>query len=193
MRRRTFDTLMSAAGLVLTVVLIVAGGLLTWGHDYVTDQVHDQLAAQKIFFPPADDPSVAGPQFAAMRKYGGEQLTTGAQAQVYADHFIAVHLEEIGGGKTYSELSAKSNADPENAKLAEQVQTMFRGETLRGLLLNAYAFATIGKIAGIAAIAAFVGAALLLVLSVLGLIHARRITPDVEMLGMSGPGDESGR
>jgi len=182
MKRRTFDTLMSAAGLLLALVLVVAGGLLTWGHNYVTDQVHDQLAAQKIFFPPADDPSIAGPQFAAVRAYGGKQLTTGAQAEVYADHFIAVHLQEIGGGKTYAELSAKSNANPDDTELAEQVQTMFRGETLRGLLLDAYAFATIGQIAGIAAIVAFVSAALLLALSALGFVHARRITPDTEVL-----------
>lgn len=182
MRRRTFDTLISAAGIVLVLVLAVAGGLLTWGNTYVTNEVHDQLAAQKIFFPPANSPAVAGPEFAAMRKYGGQQLTTGAQAEVYADHFIAVHLEETGGGKTYAELSAKSNANPDDAKLKGQVETMFRGETLRGLLLNAYAFGTIGEIAGIAAIAAFVGAALLLVLSVMGLLHARRIDPDAEVI-----------
>jgi hypothetical protein len=182
MRRRTFDTLISTAGIVLVLVLVVAGGLLTWGHNYVTNQVHDQLAAQKIFFPPADSPAVAGPEFAAMRKYGGKQLTTGAQAEVYADHFIAEHLKKTGGGKTYAELSSESQANPDDAKLAEQVQTMFRGETLRGLLLNAYAFGTMARIAGLAAIAAFIGAGLLLILSVLGLVHARRIDPDVEVM-----------
>lgn len=182
MRRRTFDTLISAAGLVLVLVLVVAGGLLTWGNRYVTNEVHDQLAAQKIFFPAADDPSVAGPEFAAMRRYGGQQLTTGAQAEVYANDYIAAHLANIGGGKTYAELSAKAQANPDDAKLAEQVQTMFRGETLRGLLLNAYAFGTIGEIAGIAAIAAFVGAGLLLILSAFGFVHARKIAPDEEVL-----------
>ena len=93
-----------------------------------------------------------------MRQYGGQLMTTGAQAQVYADHFIAVHLSEIGGGQTYSQLSAKALAQPKNAALAAQVQTMFRGETLRGLLLNAYAFWTIGQIMFWAAIAAFAGA-----------------------------------
>ena len=182
MRRRTFDTLLSASAIVLVLVLVVAGGLLTWGHNYVTDQVHDQLAAQKIFFPPADSPAVQGPEFAAMRKYGGQQLTTGAQAEVYADHFIGVHLKEVAGGQTYAELSSKAQANPDDAKLKGQVETMFRGETLRGLLLNAYAFGTMAKIAGIAAIAAFVGAALLLVLSLLGFFHARRITPDEAVL-----------
>ena len=174
--------MISAAGFVLVLVLVVAGGLLTWGHNYVSNQVHDQLAAQKIFFPPADSPAVAGPEFAAMRKYGGKQLTTGAQAEAYADHFIAVHLKETGGGKTYAELSTESQAKPDDAKLAAQVQTMFRGETLRGLLLNAYAFGTMARIAGIAAIAAYVGAALLLILSVLGLVHARRTDPDAQVM-----------
>ena len=146
MRRRTFDVLATTAGLLIAGLLLVAGGLLTWGHNFVTSEVHSQLAAQKIVFPPANSPAVAGPQFAPMRQYGGQLMTTGAQAQVYADHFIAVHLTEIGGGQTYSQLSAKALAQPKNAALAAQVQTMFRGETLRGLLLNAYAFGTIAQI-----------------------------------------------
>ena len=120
-----------------------------------------------------------------MRPYGGQQLTTGAQAQVYADHFIANHLKEIGGGKTYAQLSALSIAQPGNTALAAQVATVFKGETLRGLLLNAYAFGTMGMIAGIAAIAAFIAGAVMLVLSGLGLMHARRTSPATEIL--SGP------
>jgi hypothetical protein len=93
-----------------------------------------------------------------------------------------VHLAKIGGGLTYSELSAKSMADPTNTKLAGQVQTVFRGETLRGLLLNAYAFDTMGSIAGIAAVASFAGAGLMLVLSGLGALHLRRTDPEEEVL-----------
>ncbi len=116
-----------------------------------------------------------------MRQYGGQLMTTGAQAQVYADHFIAVHLTEIGGGQTYSQLSAKALAQPKNAALAAQVQTMFRGETLRGLLLNAYAFGTIGQIMLCAAIAAFAGAGLLILLAIFGFIHLRRTAPEAEI------------
>src|SRR5579872_7154394 len=178
MRRMTFDILMATAGLFLALTLIAAGGLLTWAHTYIGDEVHTQLAAQQIFFPAANSPAVAGPEFAAMRQYGGQQLTTGAQAEVYADHFIANHLIVIGGGKTYSQLSAEAQAQPNNATLAAQVNTVFKGETLRGLLLNAYAFGTIGTIAGIAAIAAFIAAGLLLVLSLLGFYHSRKATRD---------------
>jgi hypothetical protein len=181
MRRRTFDALATTAGLLIAGLLLVAGGLLTWGHNFVTSEVHTQLAAQKIVFPPAGSDAVQGPQFAAMRQYGGQLMTTGAQAQVYADDFIAVHLREIGGGQTYAQLSAKALASPKDTALAAQVQTMFRGETLRGLLLNAYAFWTIGQIMFWAAIAAFAGAGLLILLALFGFIHLRRTAPDAQI------------
>jgi hypothetical protein len=183
MRRRTFDILMAAAGLFLAVTLIASGALLLWAHSFIGSEVHTQLAAQQIFFPAADSKAVAAPEFAAMRQYGGQQLTTGAQAEVYADHFIANHLKEAGGGKTYAQLSAEAIAQPGNAKLTAQVATAFKGETLRGLMLNAYAFGTMGTIAGIAAIAAFIAAAVMLILSGLGLMHARRVSPAAEILG----------
>lgn len=96
-----------------------------------------QLSAQQIYFPAAKSAGVAGPEFAAMPQYGGQQLTTGAQAEVYADHFIANHLVTAGGGQTYAQLATEAQADPTNAKRATQVDIMFKG----GLLLNAYAFA----------------------------------------------------
>ena len=182
MRRRTFDILLATAGLFLAVTLVAAGGLLTWAHTFIGNEVHTQLSAQQIYFPAANSKAVAAPEFAAMRPYGGQQLTTGAQAEVYADHFIANHLKAIGGGKTYSQLSAEAIAQPNNAKLAAQVDTVFKGETLRGLLLNAYAFGTMGTIAGIAAIAAFIAAAVMLILGGLGLMHARRTSPGTEIL-----------
>jgi hypothetical protein len=194
MRRRTFDMLATAAGLVIAAVLLVAGVLLGWGHSFVTGEVHTQLAAQKVFFPPAGSPAIRAPEFAAMHQYAGQQLTTGAQAEVYADHFIASHLKAIGGGKTYAQLSAESLAQPKNAALAAQVQTVFRGETLRGLLLNAYAFGKIATIMGIAEIAAFAGAALMLVLSALGLVHERRTAPETEVFPrLTGPVEAGAR
>ena len=172
--RRMIDVLLTVIGLLLTVVLIVAGSLLVWANSFVSNEIHDQLAAEQIYFPAANSAAVAAPEYKAMRQYGGQQLTTGAQAEVYADHFIANHLKVIGGDKTYAQLSAEAAADPTNTKLAATVDTVFKGETLRGLLLNAYAFGTMATIAGIAAIAAFVAAALMLVLSVLCLVHIRR-------------------
>jgi hypothetical protein len=180
MRRRTFDALMVVAGLALAVVLLVAGILLTWGHNFVTSEVRSQLVAQKIVFPPASSDSIKSlpkADAAAMSVYAGQEMTTGAQAQTYADHFIAVHLREIGGGLTYSQLSAKAMADPKNTALADQVATVFKGTTLRGMLLNAYGFWQMGQIALIGAIASFAAAALMLILSLAGAWHLRR-TPE---------------
>jgi len=184
MRRRTFDILMTVAGLALAAVLVVAGVLATWGHNFVTSEVHTQLAAQKIYFPTVTNPEFKALPKAdanAMRPYAGQLMTSGAQAEAYADHFIAFHLIGIGGGKTYSQLSAESLAQPKNAALAGQVQTMFRGTTLRSMLLEAYGFWQIGQIALIAAIAAYAAAALLLVLSILGLVHLRRVPDTAEV------------
>ena len=118
-----------------------------------------------------------------MGAYAGQTLTTGAQAKTYADHFIAVHLAEMGHGQTYSQLSAQSLAQPKNIALAGLVQTVFRGTTLRSMLLEAYGFWQFGQIALIGAIASFAGAALMLILSIVGLIHGRRVTPEAEVLG----------
>jgi hypothetical protein len=185
MKRRTFDVIASTIGLALAAILVVAGSLLTWAHNFVQDEVHSQLSAQQIYFPPKGTDSInelKGSDFAAINKYAGQQLTTGDQAEAYADHYIAVHLKAIGGGQTYAQLSSKALADPNNADLQAQVATMFKGETLRGLLLNAYAFGKMGTIAGFAAIAAFIGAAVMLILGILGLWHAHRVPAEREIL-----------
>jgi|ERR1022692_247197 hypothetical protein len=182
MRRRTFDALMVFAGLALAAILLVAGGLLTWGSSFVSSEVHNQLAAQKIVFPAANSPAIKAPEFAAMKQYAGQTMTTGAQAEVYADHFIANHLNEAAGGLTYSQVSTLALAHPTNAKYAAQDAVLFKGTTLRSMLLNAYGFGTMGQIAGIAAIVAFVGAALMLILSFLGLAHLRRVPEQKEVL-----------
>jgi hypothetical protein len=169
---------------VIAAVLLAAGGLLLWGHNVVADQVHSQLAAQKIYFPPAGSPEIKAlpPTDAkAMTAYAGQLMTNGAQAQTYADHFIAVHLVKIGGGKAYSQLATASLVQPKNAALAAQVQTVFRGETLRGLLLNAYGWWQMGQIMLIGAITAFAAAAVMLILSGLGIVHSRRAAPESEV------------
>ncbi len=183
MRRRTFDALMASAGLILAAVLVAAGGLLTWAHSFVSDQVTTQLAAQQIYFPPKGSDALAAKEIGPyLNQYAGQQLTTGTQAKAYADHFIAVHIEEMTGGQTYAELSSKAMANPDDAKLQGLVATVFKGETLRGLLLNAYAFSTMGTIALYGAIASFIGAGLMLVLSLLGFAHLRRTPETAEVL-----------
>lgn len=178
MNRATLDRLISSTGLIIGIVLLAASGGLAYAHTFIHSQVHDQLAAQKITFPaqgstsltslPADDQK-------QVSKYAGQQLLNGAQAEVFANHYIAVHLQKVGGGKTYAELSSASIANPSDTQLAAQVQTVFRGETLRGLLLNAYAFDTMATVANIAALGALAAGIVLLVLALLGFYHASRV------------------
>ncbi len=179
--RSAFDKLISGAGFVLVAGLLVAGGLLTWAHVFIGNEVHDQLAQQNITMPAKADLETQA-QHDALDKYAGQQLTTGPQAKAYADQYIAVHMAAASGGKTYSEISGQfvsmtpeQQASPAGQDLAALRQTLFMGDTLRGLLLYGYAFATIGTIALYAAIVSFLGAAVLLVLSVLGIRHSRQV------------------
>jgi hypothetical protein len=184
MRRITFDTIASAIGLLLAVLLLVAGGLLYWAYDFTNTQVQQQLSAQQITFPAADSPALKAlppDDAAAMKVYAGQLMTTGAQAKTYADHYIAVHLSEVAGGKTYAQVSAQSLAHPNSAVLKAQADTLFKGNTLRGLLLNAYAFWQVGQIALIAAIVAWVAGAIMLVLVALGFWHRSRTPADSEL------------
>jgi hypothetical protein len=176
MRRKAFDTMLATGGLMVTVILLVAGGLLLWGHSFANSNVHSQLAEQQIVFPAKGSaalaPAAIGPY---LNKYAGQQLTTGPQAEAYANHFIGVHVTEIAGGQTYAQVSTKLQADPTNATLKAQQQALFQGETLRGLLLSAYGFWKFGEIALWAAIASFALAGVMLMLSALGFVHLRKV------------------
>jgi hypothetical protein len=186
MRRKVFDTLASAAGLLLVAMLLVAGGLAVWGYSFAHSSVKTQLAQQQIVFPVKGSPALASPKIGPyLNQYSGEQLTTGAQAKAYADHFIAVHLSEMPYGGVYSKVSAAHQTDPTNAAVTAEEQTVFQGTTLRGLLLEAYAFSVFATLALWAAIAAFVGALIMAGLVILGFWHARRVNDDVEILPRS--------
>jgi hypothetical protein len=197
MRRKSFDALVSVGGLLLTLVLVAAGALLLWAYSFTNSTVTNQLSAQKITFPTAAAFAQAKPgtevtpgMLPYLEKYAGQQLTTGAQAEAYADHFIAVHLQEIGGGQTYSQLSGAAMALPKGSAAytaAEaKVQTVFQGTSLRGMLLNAYGWWQMGQIALIAAIVSFALAVATLVLSGLGLRHSRRVPAEQEVLRSTG-------
>ena len=194
MKRRTIDRVVSLIGLGLSVFLFVTAALLNWGFNFANKSVTEQLSAQKISFPAADSDSLKNlpdENRAIIEQYAGLQLTTGKQAKAYADHYIGVHVKGIAGGKTYSEVSgealavsAQSRANPGDTELAAkaatlmgQRQTLFMGETLKGLLGFTYAFWQIGQIAMYAMWAALVGGVLMLVLSILGFLHLRR-TPE---------------
>ena len=193
-RRRTIDTVLIAAGVVVTAVLLAAGALLTWGSNFAEDYVSDELSSQAIFFPDAASLEEDGRD--DLVNYADEQVTTGDEAEAYAS-FIDGHLQGIADGATYAELggpqgearaalAAAQEAGEDDATIAElqgtvdeitgQRDSLFRGETLRGLLLSTFAWSTIGRIAGIAATVAFIAAAAMLVLVILGLFHRFRPT-----------------
>ncbi|WP_262281730.1 hypothetical protein [Micromonospora sp. MA102] len=193
MKRRTLDLLFSIGGLGLAVLLLVVGVVLTTNANFANRYVHDQLAAQHISFTPADKLSDEEKKADCLRSYAGKPLTTGKQAECYANEYIGLHLKSIGGGKTYADLGAPQTALREQVAQAEQAkaanladlqkqladvsaqrETVFKGETLRGLLLTSYGFSEFGRKAEQGALAMYLGAALLLLLSVAGLVHAFR-------------------
>ena len=168
------------AGFAVAVILLAAGGLLLWGSTYVHNTVQGQLAAQQIFFPakaafahPKAGTEITPSMIPSVSQYAGQQLLTGQQAEAYADHFIAVHIATMSGGKTYSQLSAESLAQPNNTQLAGLVATVFKGETLRSMLLNAYGWWKVSQITYIAAITAFALGGLALLASLFGLTIGR--------------------
>ena len=180
MRRNSHLTLI-IAGFAAAVLLAVAGGLLLWGSTYVHNTVQNQLAAQQIYFPPqaAFAHPKAGTEITpsmipSVSQYAGQQLVTGQQAQSYADNFIAVHIANMTGGKTYAQLSSAALANPNDAKLAAQVATVFKGETLRSILLNAFGWWKVSQITYIASLAAFGLGGLTLIASLFGLTVGRR-------------------
>ena len=188
MKRKNFDKIVTAVGFGLTVFLFVAAGLLNWGASFAQDSVKSQLENQNIAFPAAETmPEATKDQLA---KWAGMAVTTGPMAKDFSDLYIWEHMKgssiaALGKPATYSEVSGMymglvrggSSDTAQIAKLGDLLQTLFMGNTLRGMLLEAYAFGTMGVIAGYGAIAALVGGLVMLLLSIAGLLHIRR-TPD---------------
>jgi hypothetical protein len=156
---------------VIVVVLAVGGGLLAWGGSFANNMVHDQLADQKITFPEKGSPALDPKTYPGLQQYAGEAVDSGPKAKAYANEYIKVHLSEIADGKTYSQTSEASRANPDDTALAGQVQALFRGETLRGLLLYAWGWSVVGSIATMVSWAAFAGAAVVLAALLYGLLR----------------------
>jgi hypothetical protein len=167
-RAKTRRTVVEA---VIAVVLVVGGALLAWGGGFATDMVHDQLADQKISFPAKGSPALDPKTFPGLQQYAGQAVDSGPKAKAYANEFIKVHLSATAGGKTYSQVSEESRANPTDTKLAGQVQTLFRGETLRGLLLYAWGWSVVGLIATIVSWLVFAMAAVVLLALGYGLLR----------------------
>ncbi|WDZ87066.1 hypothetical protein [Micromonospora cathayae] len=193
MKRRTLDILFSIGGLGLAVLLLIVGLVLSANANFANDYVRDQLSEQNIRFTPAANLSAEEKKADCLVENAGKLMTSGKQAECYANEYIGLHLKSIAGGETYAslgtperELQAKVTAArqandpalPELEKQLAQVQgqreTVFKGETLRGLLLTSYGFSEFGVKAQQGALAMYLGAGLLFLLSVAGFVHAAR-------------------
>jgi hypothetical protein len=189
MQRKHFDILVSTAGLLLAVVLLVFGLYLKDQRDFADGTVRDQLTAQRINFPPADALNEEEQQQPGLVKYAGEAVDNGDKARVYADEFIGLHLKTTGDdeelhGLTYAELGgvAREETDPDKQAEINQVrETVFKGETLRGLLLTTYGFWQLGQEAGFAMAISFIVAALLVLFALLGYFHALRAPKEAKI------------
>jgi hypothetical protein len=191
MKRRTLDLIFATGGLVVAGLILVLGLVLQNQANFADDYVHDQLAAQHIVFTPADKLG-EDTQAQCLKDNGGKPLTSGKQAECYANEYIGVHLTEVNEGKTYSETSNAQRAveseltalgenptgadaealQAQNDELTAKVQTLFRGETLRGLLLTSYGFSIFGDRAQTAAYVCYALALVLFLAAIAGYIHA---------------------
>lgn len=193
MRRRTLDILFAVGGIALAILLTVLGFVMRSNADFAETYVHDQLDQQKITFTPANFLSDEEKQAKCLVDNAGKPLLTGKQAECYANEYIALHLSEVNGGKTYAQTSTESRAARAAADEAKtkgsadaadldqkatvregKTQTLFRGETLRGLLLTSFGFSEFGRKADQAATVAFLAALVLLLASIAGAIHAAK-------------------
>ena len=190
MNRKSFDRIASVIGLLLAGFLIILGGILQFGGNFAAEQVATQLKPQAITIPAVNgDPKASADVKKFFADNADKTMTTGKQAQMYADHYIGFHLSAM---PTYAVASTENRvaagalaADPSNAELqskakqaAATVETVFKGQALRGMLLNAYAFGMLGDIAIVASYVTFAGGLLFLILALLGFAHLRRVDTD---------------
>ncbi len=197
MKRRTLDLMFSLGGVAIALLLAVAGLVLQANADFANDYVGRQLAEQNITFKTLDTLTDAERQQPGLVENAGRPMTTGKQAEVYANEFIGLHLKGIAGGKTYADMGEPQSAlraqiaeatkngtdatalQQQLAEVTAQRETLFKGETRRGLLLTTYGFSEFGVKAGQAALVAFLAALVMALLAAAGFVHAWR-TPRTE-------------
>lgn len=202
MKRRTIDLVVSAAGLVIGVILLIAGFVLTSNANFAKNYVHDQLAQEQISFKTADTLTDLEKAKPCLVQYAGQELLTGKQAECYANSFIGLHLSEMGAGTPYAGHSYAALGDDANAVKAQitaattagdtakvadlnktltavnaQRDTVFKGEMLRTALLTSYGFSELGAKAALGATVAYAGAGVMFLLGLLGLWHGARTSP----------------
>ena len=173
--RQGWDWIISSAGAVVAIILLVLGGAAIYGGNFGQDNVRDRLAPQNISFPPAE--AMTPEELAEVGAFAGATVDTGNEAEAFS-RYIGLHLGEVNEGATYSETSAaarEEGLDPDVAvELQAKADTLFKGETLRSILLNAYGWWTVSTIAVYAGYAMVIAGLLLGLLAFLGFRHAKR-------------------
>jgi hypothetical protein len=176
MNRKAWDKIVSASAMIIAVAMIVLGGFAIYGGNFGRDNVQTRLEPQNITFPPLD--AMTAEEQQAVGSFAGQQVTTGVQAEAFS-RYIGGHLVAVNDGKTYSETSSEARADGLDPKVAAELgakaDTLFKGETLRSILLNAYGWWTVATIALIAGYAMLALGIALGALALLGFWHARRV------------------
>jgi hypothetical protein len=179
MNRKAWDRLVSTASIVIAVAMIVLGGLAIYGGNFGRNNVTDRLETQNITFPPYE--AMTPEEQAAVGNFAGEQVVNGEQAKGFSD-YIAGHLVFVNDGATYSETSAAARVeglDPDKAaELGGMADTLFKGETLRAILLNAYGWWTVSTIAWFAGWFMVIAGIVLAVLAIMGFRHSKRYAAD---------------
>jgi hypothetical protein len=192
-RRSRRGLVVGVGGLAVAALLVGLGALMTSNARFAEQNIGRQLAEQRITFKSADTLTPEERATPCLVKFAGTPLVTGAQAECYANHFIGQHLKSVADGKTYSEMrevqttlrtqiaQAQATNDPAVGDLQRQLaevtakrQTLFEGESVRGLLMTSYGFGTLGSKADQAATVAFAGSGTVLVLSLAALALAAR-------------------
>jgi hypothetical protein len=175
MNRKVWDQLVSWAAVVLAVTLIVMGGLAIYGGHFGQQNVRDRLTPEKVTFPPYAAMTPAEQQ--EVGTFAGQQVVNGAQAEAFS-RYIEGHLLGVNSGKTYSETSAAARVEGLDATtvatLQGQADTLFKGETLRAILLNAYGWWTVATIALYAGYTLLAAGILLAIFAFMGFRHAKR-------------------
>ncbi|MGZ8651324.1 MAG: hypothetical protein ACXWX5_04005 [Actinomycetota bacterium] len=175
MNRKVWDQIVSASAAVIAVAMIVLGGFAIYGGNFGQSNVTDRLEPQNITFPPLD--AMSPEEQADIGSFAGQQVTNGAQAEAFS-RYIGGHLAAVNDGATYAETSSAARAeglDPDTAaELSGKADTLFKGETLRSILLNAYGWWTVATIALYAGYAMVALGIVLGVLAMLGFRHAKR-------------------
>ena len=211
MKRRTLDVILSAGGLALAVLLLVLGMVMTSNANFAKSYVKDPLGQQQITFKTADTLTPEEKASACLVKYAGQPLLTGKQAECYANDFIGLHVKTVTpDGATYATLGDQQTAlrakiaataanDPNLATMQKQLadmttqrETLFKGETLRGLLLTSFGFSVFGVKGEQAATVAYIAAAVLTLLSIAGLIHAFKTPKDKTFASPEQPKSQPG-